>query len=99
MKWAWVFVVFVLLVLIHAGVVRAHDFYDPWCCNESDCAPYKGVVETRPGGYWIPEFQTLVPYRDERVKHEVPWEDEDEYHLCEWPKGVVRCFYVKQGGV
>jgi hypothetical protein len=80
------------------SVAKAHEFYDPWCCNETDCAPYHGEVVTRPDGYWIPEFQTLVPYDKARI---TPWHDENQYHLCEFPKGsgTVRCFYAKPGGV
>jgi hypothetical protein len=29
----------------------------------------------------------------------MPGDDPSEFHLCEYPKGVVRCFYVRPGGV
>lgn len=77
--------------------VAAHEFYDPWCCNEQDCAPYFGVVEERQDGFWVPEFQTLVPYN--KARYDVPSHDPYQYHLCEYPKGTLRCFYAKPGGV
>jgi hypothetical protein len=29
----------------------------------------------------------------------MPGDDPNEFHLCEYPKGTVRCFYVRPGGV
>ena len=52
-----------LLLVLTTRASRAHEFYDPWCCNESDCAPYHGVVEPRAGGFFLPAFDVLIPYR------------------------------------
>jgi hypothetical protein len=73
----------------------AHSWYDPYCCNDNDCQPLKpaDVVEGR-NGYTI-KGEFFIPYRDKSIK---PSQDPD-FHWCEYPKGVVRCFYVPGGGV
>lgn len=99
-----------LILMMDARVAFGHEFYDGWCCNENDCAPYEGVVELRPDGFWLPEFNTLVPYKNNpdlaagvepRIRYDVPSHDKNQYHLCEYPigSGKVRCFYAKPGGV
>ena len=86
-----------LFFLCVVGGAFAHEFYDPWCCDGRDCAPYKGAVEVRPDGFWIPEFQHLVPF--DKARYDMPGDDPSEFHLCEYPKGTVRCLYVRPGGV
>jgi hypothetical protein len=70
---------------------------------------------SRDNGQWWPtwhEVEAAIKYRADKrtallnfvrtmgVKGtDKPQIERHEYHLCEWPKGVVRCFYVKQGGV
>jgi hypothetical protein len=71
----------------------AHSWYDQWCCNDKDCQPLApGDVVEGPAGYTI-KGQYFVPYLDKAIK---PSQDPD-YHWCEYPKGVVRCFYVPGG--
>jgi hypothetical protein len=96
----WGLVLIILAVLaayFYPLFVMAHEFYDPWCCDGRDCAPYTGVVETTPEGFFIPEFNHLVPYN--KARYDMPGDDPNEFHLCEYPKGTVRCFYVRPGGV
>lgn len=102
----------VMLVVVYAEA-SAHDFYDGWCCNNNDCAPYLGEVRTTRDGYYLPEFDVTIPYTRPKVtpdsihpavkngaRYDMPGDDPYEYHLCEYPIGskTVRCFYAKQGG-
>jgi hypothetical protein len=96
--WGLLFVIVGVLALFFYPLwAKAHEFYDPWCCNETDCAPYAGEVQITPEGFFIPEFNHLVPFN--KAKYDMPGDDPNEFHLCEYPKGVVRCFYVRPGGV
>lgn len=88
----------------------SHEFYDGWCCNGEDCAPYYGKVEKTRQGYYLPEFDTLIPYKNANgamadapiagTRYNVP-DGEAEYHICFWPPTSrnVRCFYARPGGV
>lgn len=101
------------LGLLVAQSTRAlsHDHYEPWCCNGKDCVPYHGKVEETPKGYYLPEYDTLVPYKsadgtsgkyaDEAgTRYKVP-NDGAQYSICvmPWEPTKVRCFYAKPGGV
>lgn len=92
-----------------------HEFYNSLCCNEIDCRPYTGEVTVTPEGFFLPEFGVTIPFtpHPERRPHEygnmdaqydgarydMPGDDPFQYHLCELPKGTIRCFYVRPGGV
>lgn len=112
MRTLYAIILFVLALLVVAQVREAfaHEFYDPWCCNGKDCTPYYGKVEETPKGYWIPEYNALVPYKqadgttgyaeDKGTRYKVP-DDEAKYHICvmPWEPTKLRCFYAKTGGV
>lgn len=99
-----------ILIVAMTEFVKAHEFYDPWCCNGNDCKPYYGEVQTTPKGYYLPEFDTLIPYKaadgtsgyaeDKGTRYKVP-DDAAQYHICvmPWEPTKVRCFYAKPGGV
>lgn len=107
------FAVVGLLALVLTVVpLRAHDFYDPWCCNGEDCKPYHGVVETRPDGFYLPEFDVTIPYKDARgtmeyaetagTRYDVPPDAAGtQYYACimPWEPTKVRCFGARPGGV
>lgn len=92
------------------GLVQAHEFYDAWCCDGRDCKAYHGKVEITPQGYYVPEFDQLIPYKDAAgareyaeqagTRYNVP-ETGPEYSICMMPHEVpkIRCFYAKPGGV
>lgn len=84
-------------ILGWCSAALGHEFYDPWCCNETDCAPYTKEVIVTPDGFYIPEFKVTIAYKD--AKYDMPGDDPAQYHLCEYPKGTVRCLYVRPGGV
>jgi hypothetical protein len=98
---------FALIGLTHGAL--GHEFYEKWCCNGKDCKPYHGRVEVTPQGYYIPEFDTLVPFKNARgveeyadqagTRYDVP-DDDAEYHMCvmPWEPTKIRCFYAKVGG-
>jgi hypothetical protein len=70
----------------------AHSWYDPFCCNTTDCRPIPSeAVEVTPQGYRV--LNAIVPFAEARVSQDA------DYHVCELPKGVVRCFYAPPGGV
>lgn len=72
-----------------------HSWYDPYCCNSSDCKPISpDDVLAGPDGYTV-LGKYKVPYLDKSIK---PSQDAD-YHACEFPAGTLRCFYVPGGGV
>lgn len=99
-----------LCLFVGAAAALAHDFYDPWCCDGKDCKPYTGTVEVTRQGYYLPEFDTLIPFKnaygslgmaeEAGTRYNVP-EDAAQYHICFWPESSrkVRCFYAKPGGV
>jgi len=73
----------------------AHSWYDFDCCSDNDCAPITpDDVVTTPNGYRIKGTWT-VPYDAPQIR---PSRDND-FHVCEYPKGTVRCLYVPTGGV
>lgn len=99
-----------LLFMLAGSAVAAHEFYDPWCCNGKDCKPYTGKVEVTRQGYYVPEFNQLIPFKNAAgiskyaeeagTRYSVP-ETEAQYHICMMPydAGKIRCFYAKPGGV
>ena len=94
---AWLVVYLAVVILIVAFMLnaRAHGWYEWECCSDSDCAPFApDDAVTTPQGYRIKGTWT-VPYDAPQIR---PSHDHD-YHLCEYPKGTVRCLYVPAGGV
>ena len=95
-------IVWVVLVAIAFQILAAamaykafgHSWYDPWCCNNTDCQPIKPeeVVATSEG-YHI-KGQFFIPHGDDRIRLSRDW----DYHFCEYPTGQARCFYVPPGG-
>lgn len=84
-----------LLILAGLTTCRAHDFYDPWCCNDKDCAPAAaGSVSWTPQGWSVPRLQTVVPFDDTRIRHNPS--DVPGFSICEYPKGNLRCLYVPE---
>lgn len=94
-----------------ASMVLAHDFYEPWCCNGQDCKPYTKEVRETPEGYFLPDYNVTIPYKDANgtrdyahntgTRYSVPNDQGAQYHACILPSNptVIRCFYAKPGGV
>jgi hypothetical protein len=75
---------------------RSHSWYDPFCCNTTDCRPVDpSTVTEGPDGYRVvlSDRAVLVPYGDSRIRDSL----DGDYHVCELPKGTVRCFYRPPG--
>jgi hypothetical protein len=87
----------------------AHSFYDPYCCNDKDCAPIKTAhVKPVAGGYLVrlrPEDHVglskavgvreyLVPYADAKPS------PDGGFHACILPymPDTMRCFYAPPMG-
>lgn len=88
----WFIVIF--LVVLGVNAVNSHSWYDPWCCNNTDCGPLKPEqIRVTSEGYHIKE-EFFIPHGDERIRVSRDW----DYHFCEYPKGEARCFYVPPGG-
>lgn len=94
------------LVFASATVSRAHDFYDPFCCNDKDCQPVPdGAVTIVPGqGYRIvldrldhpmvtKPFDKIIPFSAARIS------GDDRDHMCVYPKDIARCLYVRPRGM
>jgi hypothetical protein len=87
--------IFAVALCLAGAPAGAHSWYDPYCCNDNDCQPLKpGDVTEGRNGYTI-KGEYFVPYHDKAIK---PSQD-GQYHWCEYPKGVVRCFYKPEPGV
>lgn len=76
---------------------RADDpdhWYDAYCCNRQDCAPVAQPVRETANGYYVPDFDELVPYNDKRVKDS----KDGRFHACKRYAKVddtwIRCLYV-----
>lgn len=101
-----------LAMMLAAGApeTRAHEWFDPWCCNLSDCRPIPDhAVKVTPQGYVI----TLHPHEHQMLKNEtgprtytVPFanarislDPEQRFFACIWPTpATMRCFYAKPQG-
>lgn len=98
------------LFLAWAQHARAHDFYDPWCCNDKDCQPIAAdsvkvtrqgyVVSLREGQHiglkpGAGSMSYLIPFKDARPS------PDGKFHACimPWQVEVMRCFYAPVGGV
>lgn len=79
-----------------AEEVAAHEWYDPWCCNEQDCkpVPMSSVHVTR-DGYFVDETSELIPYRDSRIRPS----GDSQFHTCTPYGSKIRCLYVPAGGM
>jgi len=86
------FALFCLFALLSNCKATAHEWYDPWCCNNRDCKPYpaESVTET-PVGYRLATGE-VVPYRTARVSMDT------QFHRCALSNNVTRCFYSPRGG-
>lgn len=95
-----------LAALMAATPATAHEWYDPYCCNDKDCAPIaQEHVEATEGGWrvtlgpgdhpMVKERRTfLVPYKDARPSAD------DAFHACIvfWRPDEMRCFYAPPMG-
>lgn len=83
----WLVASFFVAVMAGASAAKGHSWYDPWCCNTSDCTPINAdEVEERSDGYHYRQW--VVPYAEARVSVD------KQFHACEYPKGTMRCFYA-----
>ncbi|GGK35824.1 hypothetical protein [Salinarimonas ramus] len=70
-----------------AGAASAHSWYDAWCCDDRDCAPYPAaLVSITDTGYRLDDG-TVVPFDEARTSKD------GAYHRCVL-HGRQRCFYA-----
>jgi len=81
-------------LILCVGLAHAHSWYDPACCSERDCEPYKGELKEMADGYHL-EDGTVILYSDKRIRLSA----DNEYHICKYPSGQIICFYIPAGGV
>ena len=93
------------LALIFAAVstpVTAHEWYDAACCSGFDCAPVAvETVQSVPGGYLLTIEPGQHPLVFQRIEEFVSYDDadrfrasqDDQWHVCIFPAGKVRCVY------
>ena len=83
----WIAGATAVCLMLGAQYARAHSWYDPWCCNTSDCQPINAdEVSEREDGYHYRQW--VMPYKEARVSLD------SGFHACEYPKGTMRCFYA-----
>ena len=98
-----------IALLLSTQPVLAHSWYDPWCCNEKDCAPIpnESVTATDNGWYVVLEpgdhplvtkrQEFVVPYftRDKgRFQQKARKSKDHQFHACLYPnEDNMRCFY------
>lgn len=75
-------------------ITLAHSWYDTWCCSNDDCHPVDDEeIHTLPDAY---EYHGMkIGYDSVNVKPSL----DGKYHVCEHPKGTIRCLYVPGNGV
>lgn len=94
-------VAFTLIAMVLLSPAHPHDTpagwaYNQWCCNDRDCRQLAdGDVVERDGGWYIKSMDVHVPYNHPQIHISM----DSHFHVCELPKGTVRCFYVTGGGV
>lgn len=91
--------------------VNSHSFYNPWCCNGKDCKPYTKEVRVTPQGYFLPDYNVTIPFKNAAgstqyapeagTRYDVPEGVEAEYYACimPWEPTKIRCFGTRPGGV
>lgn len=88
------------LALLLSAPAHAHDWYEPACCSDTDCAPIPDTaVREGPNGYEV----TLQPGQHPMVKaplsYVVPYDKakqspDGKYHACITATGYRPCFYA-----
>jgi hypothetical protein len=81
-----------LLLITVTSHVRAHSWYDYWCCSDNDCFPIKEIHNDPRGDYMI--FNGSKYYFQDAISTR-PSQDE-QYHAC-IVGGRLRCLYVPTG--
>lgn len=90
------------LYLLTTTSAWAHNFYDPWCCNTTDChAQGAGeFVELTADGWQVdvPKFNIheLVAFDDRRLR-DTPLDEVISFHICIYAQ-TLRCFYRPGAG-
>ncbi len=91
-----------LLLFLGSGALpaQAHEWFDRWCCQGTDCGPAPlGSVKWTPSGWRVatPAINVTVPFDDQRIRY-VPPEQPQQFYICEWPKRHLRCLYTPEPG-
>lgn len=96
-----------LLAVFVSGPARAHDWYDPACCNNQDCQPVEPDrvtatatgwrVQIAPGDHILSHtpIDVVVPYGDKKIRDS----QDGEFHVCIGPyTNTLFCLYVPPMG-
>ena len=83
----------------------AHEWYDGWCCSGQDCAPVPAsTVQSAPGGWLVTVLPGQHPLAFAPISRFVPFDSnelrpsqDDEWHVCVYPRGHIRCVYQPEG--
>ena len=94
-------VAYALIVwLILATGAEAHDWYEPVCCSDTDCAPIPdSAVREGPNGYEVTLQPGQHPMVKEPLSYVVPYDKvrqspDGKYHACITATGYRPCFYA-----
>lgn len=94
------------VIVLTIGEARSHSWFDPWCCDDRDCAVIpERTVKATADGYVVTLNPGDHPSVNSPVVHVVPYKDvrhspDGTYAACLYPsQNVMRCFYAPHPGV
>ena len=99
----------VFVLIVATAIALAHSdgdqHYDPWCCNQKDCAPIPAsAVTAGPDGWRITIRPGDHPLARNAVTHLIPYGQErratdGRHHACLFPtEQTLRCAYTPPRG-
>lgn len=94
LRWLWLAVIAVAMLLFAYSAARAHSWYPIECCSDRDCEPLPDdAVAIVAGGYLIKATGELIAEQEARQgKDEV-------FHVCRSPvTGIRLCFFKPYSG-
>lgn len=91
------------ILLLLSAKAYAHDWYDPACCNDNDCAPVDAEVVRATDRGWLVQIvpgahplahkaiEVVLPYDHRNVRRS----RDGRFHLCIGPEtNTLYCLYV-----
>ncbi len=77
----------------HAWIGKHKTRSGASCCDHTDCFVLEpGNVVEKPDGYYLLEFDELVPHTDRKVS------EDGRFYRCQWPNKRRRCFFAPNTG-
>lgn len=93
LRWLWIAMIAVAMLLHAYSAARAHSWYPPQCCSDRDCFPLAdSAVKKVPGGYQLTDTHEFISDAEAREGRD------DSFHMCRNPSGVILCFFRPHNG-